>query len=1376
MSTRNYVPQALPTGSHNELGKTGVHTNMQPSGKSITVKTGLADVMAMATLSGLTNGLDLEIANPNIDQLCEWWNDIYIHLTNIITQGRRVVDSNALQTYRLVLSEMTDIMDVNFIDKVVFNTVIPSGPAQDNVYAPSFATYSEERHYKNSSRQSSGIIPGKYKSLYTNVHQTYKTLETTMGDKPVYRQEVEKQVTEIGQDFVADMTRMIAIHCAYAEKALQAGFLELLHEINSQNCIPQPTMSIMKTYGTDFSIDAANQLVRKESLQLKVADNMRYRQLLEEYIKLDNKDAFLLSRDPQLCKRKLIAAFKELGEPDEFDRDNNSDDPRYTAKVTDSSGVDHTVMGHMFISEHAMNTFDKELGVEVGKIKDKRPVYVLPVKALKNVPDKGLLKTMVLGEQSGAQPDTVKTLKNDKGLMVEDNENPELVTTIKMEVAGTILELTERGRKVFQPNSASENAAAASGSYSNGREEPLGHWTISRNTKFIRDTDGDVYTIEPVKISEGKANAMTQRRNLLTNVTMGAFNRDFCHETWINSLLGSKFTKYVPAEKFQCPDVVTYTPSIKAQEITFTTRELMTACLDRDLHVPTDLIKAANNTLATARALADDDESQELRDHIVELQEIADTWETIYADYYNNRGGEIGGDGVSHRGDTSCENAKLQLFTAEIGPLLRLATIDHIDLLTGNMVKVLKAEKRKIIHEIPSIVMDMKQRKARGAQLLTHLASNTEQLQEADKCFFKAQCYLDNLLPGDADGLGGNSNDLFYFDVVPGDNSSPYLPRKNNNAPLTTGCSITEDMYVEAVHKLLQHMTSAMKNLYKTANGADEAGLKGVNYLFDTDNVKFRVFLLALIPVLMQGRMRLIVNNKHDIGDGQETNGPMGAVVTATAESAMEGFLNYGGAITEDNANKINFQGADANHNVKLDRAAYPLSLVSSGNVMDLCVSGTNALLRLFTTVMGYDYTSPKAMHRQVQNKVFPPFHVHFFCKYSVPCDNIMLMKPEGMTAIQNGTKVTTNSTNVNGDTKFHLTVGVKSSPNHRIAPGVIMKGVHQNPKLENNSITSQKTPIINLDHYNKSAHGNFTNMLNTDLEDNLITDADYEVMMQELINVSDSQHSPIPSEVTIDVNGSNVDGSTVHNFFNDYVYTVSPANCNATHSSPVPVLGFPLHMARNTSSTSDNSFTQWFTDTDPRSSKNVWFSNMLSTFSSRFTPNGVKYTGRFPAHTMCFGHNKTTISGTRAMVEQLTKIDVASKMADLTQEEKRLVSNYTLEKNRTTPDLTVTGVSFLNPIVDRQLGDNDLSAKMGLATADSQFTDREFYRQKEQTLQRYKYGHESQMLVDPNSVPLYEGGGEGIVPSSPSEWGANVYYIRGTWSSNRLVSSPMYA
>lgn len=1325
--------------------------------------------MARAALSGLPDTLNMEVAVPNLEQLTEVWDTIYIHLVNIITQVKCTTESNAFQTHRMILSELTDILPVTFKDRITSHNIIPSGPARDNCYPPSHATFVLERVYKNASRQASGKLPGLVKSLYTKCHSEYKTLVTTMGATPMFREEVESQFNKLGKNFVSDMIRMISYECGFAEMALQAGFLELIHELNSQYCIPHTTMTLMKMFGTDFTEDAAKQLVSKrESLQLKVDDNMRYIELLEQYVEMDRHDAFIMSRDPYLCVRKLINLYKDLGQAEEFNLNEENNDPRYTAKLTDSAGVVHRVMGHMFMSEHCMNSFDKEIGVEKGRLTDQRPAYLLPTKSLLEVPDKSIYKTMVLGPQTGPAPEKLHTIEDDTGLMIEDNENPEMITTTKLEIANTILSLTKHGRNLFQEHTDGENAAAASGSLSNGVEVPIGKWAIDRDTKFIRGTEGDIYTVESIKMHEGKPNALTQRRNVVTVVTMGTFNRDFCHDSWANEQLAKKFTKFIPAEKFQCPDVEIYTPSIKTKITKFTMRDMMPVCMDRDIHVVADQLRAMNEELHTARTLTDDSESQELNDQIFSKLEIAGD-NKIYDTYWENRGGELECNGDQIRGDSTFENSRMQLRSNEVGPLFELVSTEETMRLTGKVLKVFGMRRRKIVHEIPPYVLDMRQRKARGGLMLAHLASNIEQLIDTNNSFTKARCYLRNI-PSDGASFG-DPNIVCYFDGN-ATTGSPYLPRKADGTAIAATCSVTEDDYVEAVKTTIQQIIASVKNTYKTAHGSeDRSGLRAVNYLFDAPTeqmIEFKIFEKALGPVLTEGKWRSVFHRNAG-ATVVDANGPTAAVMTIAPEKAMTAFQTYDGGVGDDTIGKMtNFNVGD-----KLPRDNYPITKVTSGNVMDLCTSATNVILRLYTTVAGYDYTSPAALHKQVQNKQFPPFFVHFFCKYSIASDNIMLVQPEGITNIQNGTKITSNSKNVNGDTNFHLTVGVKTASNHRVAPGVIMRTVHQNPMLTNNSVTSQNTPIINMDHYNKSAHGNYVNMLNSDRINNYITDTDYDVMMREYNKITDSQHSPIPSEVTVDVNGCNVDGSSVHKYFNDYVYTISPANRDPVNAKPVPMLGFPLYMAKNLASGSQNAYVQFYTSTDPSASQNVWASNFLSTFQLRFTPNGTKYTARFPAHTTCFDHNKTTVSNTRAMFEQMYKIDVSSRAADLTEDEKTLTCNFTLEKHRTTPDLTVSGVSFLNPIVDPQLGDSDGTTKMGLATPDSQYTNRDFYTDCERSLNRYKLGHESKVLVDPMSQPLYEGGGGKVTPCPSAELGPNVYYIRGQWSSNRLLTSP---
>lgn len=1242
-----------------------------------------------------------------------------------------MLQSSVFQCINVILCQMTRIAKMTLKQRATYYTVVPSGSVQNNVYKNPFMKISEERIYVNSATQSSAEISHRYKALYTLLYQDIKSLTTAFGDdQPVYENEVEQQMQQLGANFIDTLTREHGWLFQMAEKSLQMGVVNLVLDAICDVCINASLLTTVNTHISDFSYHAGLQMAEPNYKPLDESDRIRYSAAIRFALEVEDEDTMLLARDPVLFRTRIIELAQKLDGPESYSCSTQPDDTRNTATLTSTNGIEHKIVAYLFAGQNVVDRMEKELGLLTGTLEDNKPVNMLPSKALTSMPDNNLLKTIVLTEQEGPPPRKKIKLSKDEGLM-----DGKPVST--MDIADTALELTDVGREVLQNIAREPGKSAVQGD----RLNHLGNWKVNRPVKYMVGNGDEVYVVESVANAKGEITAVSQRRRTLTHVFQAVQSIDFSYDVWMCGLLtgtGKKFL--VNKNHFARPAVHVYQPSTSAQRLTFGNREAMCAVLDHRYHLMADIQNAMRNNHRIAQHVKSED-GKVLAAGLLHLVDRLKEREEIYTLYYANKGPTA--TGVS-------DDYLQELLAFEVGPNFKLTVIDTIDPASKEVQDTLTVEKRTLVHEMPPYVLDMDALNARGAYMIAQYASECETLKKLQSNYSVVSTYLDSI-------LRKNKTDM-YFDAAA---NNPLLPKYDNVILRVDDNEEKEEEYVTAVESIVDILVKMYLAQYSTVVDLEDQGK--LNFLFDVvddehkhSRIAWRVFSLVILPIVQQGKVQYISDaiTYHDMGV------PAGARCALQRLSPMLAFMNLEGSVPAVDLAEIKFQGGEnlTDYTKSMNKVVWPLTIVGSGNLFDLSMPGTNSLLRLAVAMTGFERLTPYAYAKMSANDVPLPVRICWYSLYTLPVDSLMIVKPSSTDCLSDGTRLSA-KTNSSDSDLIHFTSSIKTCPNQRQAPGIIMNTVDQNPNLDNYNQTSDNQPTVNLDSYSRCQQQNYVNCLQTARHAEAIDERDFDVMMDVLESVSHSQ--PKPSQ------GENIDGGVCHRF-TDWLYALQPAvgnpfqNINNTNP-----LGHPLYEARI--GDGDNPYFTHYFNSNPNTSSNVWMSNFLSVGAMAYTPHLTRMAPDFMYNSNCYAHNEVVVSPTEGLIEYYYQLSESTQHADFTDSERRVMSNYILEQNMPNhPDTTVRGVSFLNPIDRMPFGRYDTATRMGLAVPNCQYTNSSLYDCVKRSHERAKHAAEGGMYTDPQATPIYVGGAE--LFASTEQYGPAAYYIRGKYSSNRLV------
>lgn len=1340
---------------------------------------GLATMVANAMWDPTMNRT-VDIASMNIDALLKWPSPIYVYHSTLLSVGKTTIESNVFQCLKMILSEMIEIQDVELRDRLVMLDIIPAGGVEENVYRDAAITKCVERTYTNHNTQASLIIPGAIRELHQNSYGDLLHIDSSaLGKNPTNIQEMNRQYRTVSEHFLQSAVRMLSNQSAYAVHSHQLGTKKRLLEIIGSRCIHSPLLRAMTVYAKDINYHSALELSLHNvntDVHMDEQNRMRFQALLEERIAGDTRDVYLLARDPSLFIARITETAKMMGNPLSISSNEEPEDSRNTAKLFAAGGLEHDIHGYIFMTSNCINLLKQRVPVYKGKLKHEAPAELLPSEAITDMPDMSVLKILELNKQ---KKNPASGVPND----VQADAAMSKETPTETEVAGLVMKLTKFGAHVLKNSRNLENPDEKPAP---DTQNKLGYWDIERDVEYILNGENEAYPIEAVdfndidpKTDSLRTSPVTSRRRVITNVHQNGFrNSEVMMATWLSSVLTSKPVNYIARDEFQMPDVITYIPGLAPQQVVFDMKQLAYAVSRLDLHSPHDNTNALNETLAEARRNGSNasDQAKSIANGLLQMLAVAKDRNEYYKEYYRNTtkfniasthsGSGNGSDNAcaisgmnSGTGNTNGAGSNIlrDLESIEcsanyIRTARKMQTptgTQIIDPNSGEAMMEFGFRMNRIVHEYPMYNTDPTLNTLRGVQMLTHTMSEDE-IRTLNSMLTKAHNYLTGMR---------KENGGYYFDAT---QNEPFHPRLKDN-DTTTGnrrdVSIAE--YLSAVHYIVEQLKMMYISIYSQLDDDDE--IRRMNFLLDTDNenkAKWRIFVMCLLPVLVYGSMRVIVNHNDKYRNILDDDIPCGAYISASKQDPMDSFLLVEGSLDQDEitdlCGKHGFQGED-HHDQEIVDQEYPISVVGSGNIHQLCIPGKPVLLRLCTIFMNYEYTKAFPLTKMCQNRVPLPFVVDWYSTRNIASDNALLVTPSSTTCVIGGNKLSSNCKNVEKDIKVHMTTQMKTASNALVATGVLMETVSFNPALTINTTNSDKTPTINMDYYKQTAAGSAVFALTRAKAEGHISDEDYEVMCKHHTQLEKSQYGAL--SVSRDKN----------KLFTDYTYMIRPATKFKLSSHPKPIIGISPYLAKRPGS---NPYAEFYFMCDPLLSDNPWASNFGSHYMSIFTPNRTKMCQDFSVITACKTHGRVIVSPTVAAIQYLYQLQESSGVAGLRPGERLTVANYVLQMKATEPEVTVNGVSFLNPTTEPQLGAHDYTTNMGYCTPDSQFTKRELYESVERPMTRAKYANEpGNIYADPYNVPLYEGGGDVHYPLDAGHGGPYSYYVRGCFSSNRLVN-----
>nr|DBA11674.1 TPA_asm: major-capsid protein [Malaco herpesvirus 4] len=1041
-----------------------------------------------------------------------------------------------------------------------------------------------------------------------------------------------------------------------------------------------------------------------------------YDALLTQCVHNAHNNIFRLARDPNHALSTMLLEAQST-----IDVIHNMSGTENVATV---DGV--PVGTYIFMGENVMTTLLKHEGttalpIQTGTFIDVVPLFYKPLEAFKSEPDMARVNVIHLHRQpKNPLSTTLNDLKHKEGFLNNAND---------IDMSRTSKNLTDLGRQLLGDNAREMHDR----NYTETSENVLCYIPIKRTgVKYVK-FGGAAHVIETMPTQYFEPTSMIHKRIFITSVSQFTFNHDADEpHAWIRSMTAGQIlhNSTLPRKMFSTKRIFSETPGMSADSVVFGPKEASFAFMDPTLQDVSDNTIAMNTMLTYAdRLAAKDGEVLFVKRGLNQMLTACSNRDELYTTYWENTD-------YSGQSNSVGQDAKEQLMRVEFTPFHdRVAEKS-----TPGGKTVFGVRKRTVVGQIPKYVLPEHVLEQRGIQLCVSMHDP----KSIDTALNSLREFVRGVnLPLE---FKLNSENIYKT-------STELPPDLAKCVPNFVGASIEEDFTNEKVlakfESLLKTVTDDLIKAYTDTYPQlqSDDGLKEMSYIFDTNTVTWRVLAHIVLPVIA-GPDRLQMSYLYSDTVHESSKKDAGCANAVTINTPKDGLNSMVARVPpNDEDSTLNY----------INVSDSPMNNVMVSNIhWSLLSSKLTTVHKAAIVFMLFEYTSPVALNEMTKSKITPPVEIDWILKDTIISDDVMVSAPKSMSVIQSDGKIDCTQNTTDNSLRIHYSCNMQSSSNSIVTGSVLFRTVQQNPLLNKNCTNTDTTPRLSMDGVTRSKGSNVQAMFYQLKENGHVSSASI-VKMSQIYGRVEKENSNVP----YDTSSQGVDKNC-----NAYIPIFKP-HCPPSNK-PHPIMGIPLFKANTPG---ENPWKCFYFDQPAVTSVNPWMSTFGSRGMMQYTKNlmSVSIDSNFLLYTTCFAHARTTVTPTTAILEDLYNLSISVPRADMVAGEREAVINSVIGKDEatmrahagSTGNITINGVSFLNPVPDLQQGELDFPTTMGYATPATQFTDHVVKKSVEEGADVAKLKPKS-IRANPVIIP----GGSTYFNKTR---GPMSYYVRSTFSGNLI-------